>query len=372
MNDHVFLARWHTPQAPEKKPSRPAGVARARIRKEQDVREALNERMCDLDASMRVDPRSLSWGGNALLDIDRFASRCAASGTSGKLPFRLDRQDWKITDTGRDLLPLLQPLELFSLREKADTQYSPHIQLAIDAFRLKGLHMSPSYLGYSIAAVWNWMHGDYAHPTAANLCNAFVQAMGRSGSERAFERRLQAHRTLHDRRTAELQTHFDTLLSQRPRSHLIRLELCVCVISTNRPRDEFRLMLNASTQWVGAVHKQFGKAIVFDVRKIDIAQSGRYMVHVLLAVDGPTEQERPDMREAMHQSWIDLMPYGAYSVNCDAQVLFQHRGTGSQAKPLAQQLEQALVYFTSTDRFCHVGFGGMLNGLTIGDLLAQP
>jgi uncharacterized Fe-S cluster-containing radical SAM superfamily protein len=136
-------------------------------------------------------------------------------------------------------------------------------------------------------------------------------------------------------------------------------------------REEFRFMLEASARYLRRLKEVFGEAIVGDIRKI----MSRYLVHVLLAVDGPSRQELAAIRQALSDHW-DAQTQGLeYLIDCSAVDVFMYRGVGDlfdHCESAASQLNKAAIFLVDTDCMIQVGYDGMRDRPVGGTLSDRP
>lgn len=364
----------------------------------QDSRTALNERLCLIEVQRQPAP----WGrdivpvygelaaslpvvragiapasvgrGEVLLQIRAFAKQVRMLRGTGARAFTPMRHCWKVTQVGVALLAVMGDLFELAQLPRLDRRFDPHVQLAVDEFAAAGLiaailpHMLP---GPNLDA---WRRG-YVAPVIANLSNAFIKRLHERVSAHQAGRMEQLHKTQNDARARELRSYFSDLAKQHRNAHVERLELTIRDTYQLNQREKFKHMADATTRILKALKQRYGGAIVGDVRKVDHAPTGDYLVHLLLAVEGPGASELEGLRHAIREMWNEMFPDHGIVVDCSDFEQFMFRGCGALIRPhesLKSQLDKAAIFLAETDRMIRIGYGEGHDGLLIGTVSRRP
>lgn len=135
--------------------------------------------------------------------------------------------------------------------------------------------------------------------------------------------------------------------------------------------EEYKLIQERSAKLLYDLKTRYGDAIVADIRKIDHGPSGRYLVHILLALDGPNSSELKEFHRTVLDIWDAMFPGIAAMVNCNEFDQFMYRGCGAlirQHESLSSQMDKAVIYLAETDRMIRIGHGEGHDGLLIGTM----
>ncbi|WP_162245713.1 hypothetical protein [Variovorax sp. Root411] len=364
----------------------------------QDSRAALNERLCLIEIQRQPAP----WGrdivpvygelaaslpvvragitpasvgrGEVLLQIRAFAKQVRMLRGTGARAFTPMRHCWKVTQVGVALLAVMGDLFELAQLHHQDRRFDWGVQLAVDEFAAVGLitailpHMLPS------PNLDAWRLG-YVDPVIANLSNAFIKRVRERANAHQAGRVEQLHKTRNDALARELRSYFSDLVRQHPSAHVERLELTIQGPYQLNQRDNFKRMVDATTRLLKALKHRYGSAIVGDIRKVDHAPKGDYLVHLLLAVEGPSASELEDLRRAIRELWDEMFPDHGIVVDCNDFELFMYRGCGTLIRPhesLKGQLDKATIFLAETDRMIRIGYGEGHDGLLIGTVSGRP
>lgn len=266
------------------------------------------------------------------------------------------------------MLDVLGDLFRVAISRNPDRHFDPYLHLALEEFVACGL----------IDAIYRNMHPEpnlpmwragHIDPVVANLGNAYVQKVRERANHNQAGRAEQFHRGRCDRAAADVRAYFADLRRQHPRAHIERQELSVQGGWLVASADGLKLLVDASMRLLLELKKRFGEAIVADIRKVDHGPRGEYIVHLLLAVDGPSASELEGLRRAIREVWDEMCPNRGIVVNCNNFEQFMYRGCGAvirQHESLANQLDKAAIFLAETDRMIRVGFGESHDGLLIG------
>lgn len=365
----------------------------------QDSRAALNERLClieiqrqplvpyglhvvpvygELAASLPVVRASIAPASadraEVLLQIRTFAKQVRMLRGTGARAFTPLRHYWKVTQVGIALLAVMGDLFALAQLHRLDRRFDPYVQLAVDEFAAAGLiaailpHMLP---GPNLDA---WRRG-YVDPVIANLSNSFIKRLHERASANQAGRVEQMHKTQNDARARELRSYFSNLVKQHPNAHVERLELTVQGLYQLGQHEKFRHLVDASTRLLKALKHRYGGAIVGDVRKVDHTPTGDYLVHLLLAVEGPGASELDGFRCAIRELWNEMFPDHGIVVDCNDFEHFMYRGCGALIRPhesLKGQLDKAVIFLAETNRMICIGYGEGHDGLLIGTVSGRP
>lgn len=366
-----------------------------RVSKQQALRLALGERMCDIEtrspvqtfapshewtpvyapqgstkpiSGPRPTPRRETMGdGDSLLGIQTFSKACMSASAAGTAAFTNTTIGGKPTRLGHSLLEVMPLIEHFARSHRADMRFDPYVGLAIDAFQEAGLlertAMGP--MGHPVC----WFGRGYAVLSAAALCNAFVDEIRRRGRGAKTVQNMQRHEDKHAARARELRSYLADVAKRHADCAVKRFELCMHRNSTPTDREEYNFMLEAAMRFLRSVKEQFGAAIVADIHKIDRGATGTYLVHTLLAVDGPSKQELAAMDQILEALWRAQTLELGYLIDCNAVDEFMYRGTGQlawQNESVASQLDKAAIFLAATDRVICVGHEGTRDGMVVG------
>ncbi len=310
--------------------------------------------------------------GDELLKIQAFSKACLSSSAANTLPFKRTSRGWEATSqVGFSLLEAMPHIERWAqLRhEHDDMEFDPLVQIAIDAYLETGL-----WQGTSLGAIGNtaqWYARGCAFESAAVVCNGYVPYIRQRAQKIGVGRDIQRHHDKHLARARELRSYFSKLAKRHPASSVKRVELCMSRCASLNATEEWKLMVSASKSFVDSVKTAFGTAVVGDVRKLDAGPAGTYLAHVLLALDGPSEQELEEIDETLSELW-DVQTSGlGYLIDCNAVAAFTYRGMGAAALPyetIASVLDKAAVFLSDTDRLVHVGYNYSPDGLLLGSV----
>lgn len=366
-----------------------------RVSKSHSLRLALSERMCDIEVqpavpfcaptpdfqpiyalqggviappASRLFPR---WDtmryGDSLLMIQAFAKACVATSTADTSAFSHSARGWKANRLGRLFLEVVPVIEAWSRSRHVDTRLDPQMQLAVDVFRevgfLEGTGMGP------VGQVECWFAQDFATASVAVRVNAFIDELRKRGGQVGAGRKMQRHDDMHAAQGRELRSYFKGVLKRHSGCSVLRFELCMGRNSKLSPQEEYDFMLEASARYLRELKEVFGEALVADVRKMDRGNTSNYLVHVLLALDGPNAHEMSAIRQTVVHHWGTQTLGVGYLVDCHAVENFMYRGYGSpfgQHESNASRLDKAAVFLADTDRIMHVGYGRVGDGLLIG------
>lgn len=307
--------------------------------------------------------------GAQLQEVHAFADLLRLSRSQGVPAFSAHRGYWRPTQVGRALLPVIGTLHSLSYA-RPSRHLAPYAQLAVDAYQHSGLHLVvqsgmqfPLDPGMGIGADLN--------PAIINLCNVFVQQLGERVNHKSADRADMAHRSRCDKVARDVRTYFSGLLKHHPNARVERLELSVQGqdFRIRDSHDDFKLIVNSTAQVLAALKQRFGQAIVGDVRKVACGPGGDYLVHLLLAVDGPTASELKGLHRVILDLWNELFPKQGIVVNCNDFEQLRYRGCGAPVREhesLSEQLDKAAIFLAETDRVIRTGFGKGHDGLLIG------
>lgn len=288
--------------------------------------------------------------------------------------FLLQRGHWKPTKVGKALLPLIGTLYGLARRVSASPHLEPYVQLAIDAYRNCGLHQLVQHRVEMAAQPEVWKDG-HVDAVTANLCDNFVRGLGESANHNNAGKLELMHKAMHDKRCCELREYLSDVPKQHPGARILRVELSHLKVSWATGREDSESMIAASTQVLRELKQRYGDAIVADVRKLDFGPTGSTIVHLLLAIDGPTDSELEGLIRTLLELWDRLFPNQGAVVNCNDFDQFAYRGCGSlirQHESLAGQLDKAAIYLAETDRLIRYGFGAANDNLLIGTISERP
>lgn len=366
--------------------------------KAQQLALAMEERMVFINAEVRPSPHSRdvvpAYGeppdtlptiltsldfsdadrGIQLRKVRAFAGLTRSSRGQVVRAFLPQQGHWKPTKVGKALLPLIGTLYGLAHHGSASLHLDPYVQLAIDAYRNCGLHQLVQHRVQMASQPEMWM-GANVDSVTANLCEHFVRALGQSANHNNAGKSELMHKAMHDRRGSELREYLSVVPKQHPGARVLRVELSRLKASWATGRDDFESMIAASTQVLRELKQRYGDAIVADVRKPDIGPTGSTIVHLLLAIDGPTDSELEGLIRTLLGLWDRLFPDQGAVVNCNDFDQFVYRGCGSQIRQhesLADQLDKAAIYLAETDRMIRYGFGAGNDNLLIGTVSRRP
>jgi hypothetical protein len=207
------------------------------------------------------------------------------------------------------------------------------------------------------------------------LVNAFIDDLRKHGQRVGMGRKMQSHESTHAAREREVRAYLRKALKRHPDCSFMRFELCMGRNTESSRREEFAFMREASAQYLDGLKQLFGDAIVADIRKIDRGGTSNYLIHVLLALDGPRSCELAAIRHTFAEQWNDQTKGVGYLIDCDAVDAFMYRGAGSllcYSVSTASQLINAATFLADTDSMIRVGFGGMCDGLILGAVSDRP
>lgn len=366
-----------------------------RVSKHQALRLALGERMCDIEthSPVQVFAPSREWApayppqgspapisvprpsprretmadGDKLLGIQAFSKACMSASAAGTAAFTNTTRGGKPTRLGHSLLEVMPLIEHFARSRCADMRFDPYVRFAIDAFQeaglLEGTAMGP--IGQPV----RWFGRGYAVLSAASLCNAFVEEIRRRGRQVSTGREMQRHEDAHAARANGLRSYLADVGKRHADCDVKRFELCMRRTLTLNDREEYNFMLEASVRFLRSVKEQFGQAIVADIHKIDRGATSPYLLHMLLALDGPSKQELAAMDQILEELWLGQTHGLGYLIDCNAVDEFMYRGSGMLARQnesIASQLDKAATFLADTDRVIRVGHEGTRDGLIVG------
>jgi hypothetical protein len=306
--------------------------------------------------------------GIQLQEVRSFASLTRSSRSQGVRAFLFQRGYWKPTQVGKALLPLIGTLYGLAHRASASFHLDPYVQLASDAYQSCGLHQLVQQRVQVVLQPEMWL-GAFVDSVTANLCNSFVQELGENANHNNAGKSELMHKALNDKRCRELREYLSGLPKRHPDTRILRVELSNLKVSWATGREDFESMIAASTQVLRELKQRYGDAIVADVRKLDIGPSGGSIVHLLLAIEGPTDLELEGLIRTLLGLWDRLFPNHGALVNCNDFDQFAYRGCGSlirQHESLAGELGKAVIYLAETDRLIRYGFGTGDDSLLIG------
>ncbi|MFM9925457.1 hypothetical protein VLK31_20880 [Variovorax sp. H27-G14] len=366
-----------------------------RIAKSQLLRLALAERMCDLmmhQPAVRpvpvqgwqpayaphggvITPLTAQWlprwetmgCGDTLLTVKAFSKACISTSAADTSAFNHTPRGWKANRLGNSFLDVAPLIEFWSQARRGDLRFDPQVELAIDVFQQVGLAEGTA-MG-PLGQVECWFAQGYAIASVAVRVNAFVNELGKRGRQVRTARKVHRHEDLHTARGREVRSYLTGALRRHPGSHVMRFELCVSRNTKVGREDEYDFMLEASTRYERELKEMFGTAIVADVRKIDRGNTSRYLVHFLLALDGPRPAELIAIRQTASDRWNAQMQGIGYLVNTNEVDSFVYRGMGKQSgrcESTEIQLIKAAAFLADTDRVIQVGSDGMHDGLIFG------
>lgn len=366
--------------------------------KAQQLALAMEERMVFINAEVRPSPRSRDvvpvYGeppdtlptiltsldfsdadrGIQLRKVRAFAGLTRSSRGQGMRAFLPQQGHWKPTKVGKALLPLIGTLYGLACRVSASLHVDPYVQLAIDAYRSCGLHQLVQHRVQMAPKPEMWM-GNHVDSITANLCNNFVQVLSQSANHNSAGKSELMHQAMHDKRGCELREYLAGVPKHHPGARVLRVELSHLKVSWATGHEDFESMIAASTQVLRELKQRYGDAIVADVRKLDFGPTGSPIVHLLLAIDGPTDSELKGLIRTLLELWDGLFPNQGAVVNCNDFDHFAYRGCGSlirQHESLADQLDKAVIYLAETDRLIRYGFGTGTDNLLIGTVSEHP
>lgn len=366
-----------------------------RVPKSNSLRLALSERMCDIEVppavpfcapppefqpfytlpgddiappAARLFPRwNTMHQGESLLMIQAFARACIATRTTEASAFRNSARGWKANRLGKLFLDAVPMIESLSRGRHLDTRLDPQTQLAIDVFEefgfLEGTGMGP------VGQVECWFAQELATASVAVRVNAFIDELRRRGGLVGTDRKIRRHDDMHEARGRELRSYFKGVLKRHTGCSILRFELCMRRNSKLSREEEYDFMLGASARYLSELKKIFGEAMVADVCKMDRGNTSDYLVHVLLALDGPTAHELVAVRQSIVDQWSAETQGVGYLIDCQAVDVFMYRGAGGHPGPHesnAIAFDKAAVFLADTDRLIHVGYGMGRDGLLIG------
>ncbi|KQW61520.1 hypothetical protein ASC92_26695 [Variovorax sp. Root411] len=305
--------------------------------------------------------------GDKLLGIQAFSKACMSASAAGTAAFTNTTFGGKPTRLGHRLLAVMPLIEHFARSPCADIRFDPYVRLAIDAFQeaglLEGTAMGP--MGQPAC----WFGRGYAVLSAATLCNAFVDEIRRCGRQVSTGRDMQRHEDTHAARASGLRSYLADVGKRHADCDVKRFELCMRRTFTINDREEYNFMLEAGTRFLCSVKEQFGEAIVADIHKIDRGATSPYLVHILLALDGPSKQELAAMDQILEERWLAQTHGLGYLIDCNAVGEFMYRGSDTLARQnesIASQLDKAATFLADTDRVIRVGHEGTRDGLVLG------
>lgn len=379
---HAFRGRWPTQAAP-------------RVAKSQSLRLALSERMCDIEIqpsmpfsapargwqpvyvsqssvvtppATRLFPRWDTIGyGDHLLMIKAFAKTCIAASTATASAFNHTARGWKANRFGKSFIDVAPVIDFWSRARHDDARFDPQVQLAVDVFQQVGLWEGTA-MG-SLGQIERWFAQGYAAASVAVRVNAFIVELRKHGQQVAMARKVQRHEDMHAARGREVRAHLTGVLKRHPGCAVLRFELCMGRNSMSSKQDEYGFMLDASARYLCDLRQEFGEAIVGDIRKVDRGSTSDYLVHVVLAVDGPSPHELFAIRQALSEGWKAQTQGVGYLIDCSAVEMFMYRGAGShfsQHESNSSLLDKTAVFLADTDRIIHVGYDEGRDGLLIG------
>lgn len=311
--------------------------------------------------------------GIQLQEVRAFVGLTRSSRRQGVRAFLPQREHWKPTHVGKALLPLIGTLNGLAPRVCANLHPDPYVRLAVDTYRTCGLHQLVQQRVQVAPRPEMWM-GGYINSVTANLCNTFVQKLSESANHNNAGKQEFMHKTMHDNRCRELREYLSIVPKHHPGAHIVRVELSQLGVSWATMRANSESMVAASTQGLRELKQRYGDAIVADVRKLDIGPAGNTIVHLLLAIDGPTDSEMQGLNRTLLEVWDRLFPNQGAVVNCNDFDQFVYRGSGSlirQHESLASQLDNAIVFLADTDRLIQVGYDGAGSGLILGTVAGR-
>lgn len=366
-----------------------------RVAKSQSLRLALCERMCDIEIQPAVPfpapargwqpayapqagvitppaarsfPRWDTMGyGDHLLMIKAFAKTCISASTATASAFNHTSRGWKANRFGKRFLEVAPAIEFWSRARHDDARFDPQVQLAVDVFQQVGL-LEGTAMG-SVGRVERWFAQGYAAASVAVRVNAFVVELSKRGQQVSMSRRMQRHEDVHAVRGREVRSYLSGVLKRHPGCSVLRFELCMRRNSMSSKQDEYGFMLDASARYLRDLRQEFGQAIVGDIRKVDRGSTSDYLVHVVLAIDGPSPHELFAIRQTLSEGWTAQTQGLGYQVDCSAVEMFMYRGAGghaSQHESNSSLLDKAAVFLADTDRIIHVGYDEGRDGLLIG------
>lgn len=362
------------------------------LTKAQQLARAMEERMVFINAEVHPSPHSRDvipvYGeppntlptirssldfsdadrGIQLQRVRAFAGLTRSSRGQGVRAFLFQRGHWKPTQVGKALLQLIGTLYGLAHRTSASFHLDPYVQLAIDAYRNCGLHQLVQHRVHMAPQPEMWM-GGHVDSVTANLCNTFVKELGESANRNNAGKSELRHKAMHDKRYCKLREYLSGVPKKHPGAHIFRIELSQLRVSWATGREDFEPMADASAQVLRELKQRYGDALVADVRKLDVGPSGGAIVHLLLAIDGPTDLELEGLIRMLLGLWDRLFPNQGALVNCNDFDQFAYRGCGSlirQHESLAGQLDKAVTYLAETDRLIRYGFSTRDDSLLIG------
>lgn len=373
---------------------RPA-QAEPRVAKSQSLRLALSERMCDIEIqpampfrapargwqpayvpqggvitppAARSFPRWDTMGyGDHLFLIKAFAKTCIAASTGTASAFDHTARGWKANRFGKCFIEVAPVIEFWSRARRDDARFDPQVQLAVDVFQQVGL-LGGTAMG-SLGQVEHWFAQGYAATSVAVMTNAFVSELRKRGQQASTARTMQRHKDAHAARGREIRSYLTRVLKHHPECDVMRFELCMGCNSKLNQQEEYDFMLEAAACYLRELKKVFGEAIVADIRKTDRGNKSGYLVHVLLAFEGPGTHELMAIRHTVATQWSEQTQGVGYVMDCDAVEAFMYRGAGSPlgyGESTANQLTRAVSFLVDTDSMIQVGFDGMRDGLIFG------
>ena len=366
-----------------------------RVAKIQLLRQALAERMCDIEIQQpapihapalvwqpayapqgsvatppadRLFPRWETMGyGDHLLTIKAFAKSCFCASTMTASAFNLTSRGWKASRLGKSFLEVVSVVEFWSRARRDDARFDPQVQLAFDVFQqvglLEGTAMGP------LAQVERWFAQGYAAASVAVRVNAFFAELSKRGQQVSMGRKMQFHEDMHAARGREVRSYLTGGLKRHPGCSFLRFELCMGRNSMSSRQDEYGFMLDASARYLRDLRQEFGEAIVCAIRKVDRGNTSDYLVHVVLAIDGPRPHELFAMRQTLSEGWKAQTQGIGYLIDCSAVGTFMYRGADyhfNQHESSSSLLDKAAVFLADTDRIIHVGYDEGRTGLLIG------
>ncbi|PLC02868.1 hypothetical protein CY658_23435 [Variovorax sp. RO1] len=305
--------------------------------------------------------------GDHLLLIKAFAKACIAASTATASAFDHTARGWKANRFGKCFIEVAPVIEFWSRARRDDARFDPQVQLAVDVFQQVGL-LEGTAMG-SLGQVECWFAEGYAVASVAVRVNAFVVELRKRGQQVSMGRKMLRHEDMHAARGREVRSSLSGVLKRHPSSSILRFELCMGRNSMASKQDEYGFMLDASARYLRDLRQEFGAAIVCDIRKADRGSTSDYLVHVVLAIDGPSPHELFAMRQTLSEGWTAQTQGLGYLIDCSAVEMFMYRGAGShfsQHESNSSLLDKAAVFLADTDRIIHVGYDEGRDGLLIG------
>jgi len=147
----------------------------------------------------------------------------------------------------------------------------------------------------------------------------------------------------------DVKAYFKALAAQHPDAIVLRYDLRQQELSLSVSAEQrAKLAHERMSAWLRAVRKTHGASVAGHVWAFQRDDLNRFRHHVLLVLDGPSEDARSELFASCSAAWTDLCGASAATVDCKGPLVdlrYRGRRTAVQGDSLASELLDAAIYF---------------------------